>query len=221
MGMEPVRALRDIFAGLAEQTTGTEDAGSSTLDPQSLLAEYQDLPDDLLVTAIGSYADTAPAEVAEHLAPFIAEPGAHPADGLDLLTSAPTGAWDEEVDLSAHGADDASDAHRSDDLPAELDLGDLGSADDLDLSETRPDHGFADDFGQNAHAHPDDGEPDSGVLDLESEAQTEISIEANRGDEVTDGSNGDYLDQIADRPTDQPLDVDDLDNLPGFDEFDV
>jgi hypothetical protein len=97
--MEPVRPLRDVFAGLADTSAGPEDAGASPPDPRSLLGEHHDLPDDLLFTAIGSYANTAPAEVAEHLAPIVTEPGADAENALGLLTSAPTGAWDGEVEL--------------------------------------------------------------------------------------------------------------------------
>jgi hypothetical protein len=92
MGMEFARPLREVFADLAGHDA----------DPQSLLAEHADLPADLLTTAIGSYASTAPAEVAEHLAPFVAggeAAGADPVDGLNLLVSAPAGTWQGEVDL--------------------------------------------------------------------------------------------------------------------------
>ncbi len=97
--MEPVEPLRDVLAGLAGQDTPPPE------DPQAFLAEHghADLPGDLLATAIGSYADTAPAEVAEHLSPYLS---AHPAgegdsglEGLHLLSSAPAGPWDGEVEV--------------------------------------------------------------------------------------------------------------------------
>jgi hypothetical protein len=104
-GMEPVRPLRDVFADLAGHTDHSEPAVDSDGDesspvPRSLLADYADLPDDLLGTAIDSYASTAPAEVAEHLAGFIATPGADPSDGLELLASVPAGNWEGEVELA-------------------------------------------------------------------------------------------------------------------------
>src|SRR3954454_1961710 len=104
-GMEPVRPLRDVFADLAGHTDHSEPAVDSDGDesspvPRSLLADYADLPDDLLGTAIDSYASTAPAEVAEHLAGFVATPGADPSDGLDLLVSVPAGTWESEVELT-------------------------------------------------------------------------------------------------------------------------
>jgi hypothetical protein len=114
--MESARPLRDVFAGLAGHTAGPEDVDQGALDPQAMLAEHEGLPDDLLMTAIGSYAGTAPAEVAEHLAPIVAltsdpaelgdsgDPGPGLAgmdalDGLHLLASAPVGEWAGEVAL--------------------------------------------------------------------------------------------------------------------------
>jgi hypothetical protein len=160
--MEPVRPLRDVFADLADHTdhsdpmAGPDGPAPAPADPRSLLADYADLPDDLLVTAIDSYANTAPAEVAEHLAAFVATPGADPADGLDLLASAPVGVWEGEVpvagpenpedDFEDTGLDGADlvNAGTTDlgDGPA-LDLDHLGWADSLDLAETSPaDDGF-------------------------------------------------------------------------------
>ncbi|MBA0125021.1 hypothetical protein H0B56_05650 [Haloechinothrix sp. YIM 98757] len=93
--MEPVRPLRDVFDELIE-------ADPAERDVAALLREsgYSDLPDDVLSEAIVSYAETAPVEVAEHLAPFVtahATPGSGdaagtrpaPEHGLDLLASMP------------------------------------------------------------------------------------------------------------------------------------
>ena len=141
--MEPERPLRDVFADLA----GHDEAGQGPADAQSFLADHG-LPNDLLVTAIGSYAGTAPAEVAEHLAPFVAAGGVgtaatglDAAQGLHLLASVPAGEWHGEVSLTgeASGPDlthqtDAGQAHTGD-LGHSGDLshfGDLGSADSLD-----------------------------------------------------------------------------------------
>jgi hypothetical protein len=92
--MQPARPLRDVFDELAR---GTSPAGA--------LADsgHQDLPDRLVSEAIVNYADTAPIEVAEHLAPFVKVHSAVPAEdsdgtdaaglaadrGLDLLATAP------------------------------------------------------------------------------------------------------------------------------------
>jgi hypothetical protein len=134
MDMESARPLRDVFADLA----GHEDSPGGS-DPRAFLAEHDGLPDDLLVTAIGSYAGTAPAEVAEHLAPIAAatapdsgladgHPGADALGGLNLLASAPVGAWEGEVplehDVPVVDADDGPDHFG--------DLGDLSNADSLD-----------------------------------------------------------------------------------------
>ena len=87
--MEP---LRDVFAGLA----------GNGGDPGDFL---RGLPADLVAEAVVSYADTAPLEVAEHLAPFVTEHSAVGAEGdvsrtwLDLLASAP-------VEEEAFGLDD-------------------------------------------------------------------------------------------------------------------
>ncbi len=96
--MDDVRPLHQVFSALA----GTE----AEPDPGALgpAARGLDLPDDLLTEAIISFADTAPAEVAAHLAPFVtahspiaavdpAEPAElwDAAQGLGLLAGAPTG----------------------------------------------------------------------------------------------------------------------------------
>ncbi|MFC7529174.1 hypothetical protein [Actinoplanes sp. GCM10030250] len=113
--MDSARPLRDVFADLA----GT--AG----DPAEVLrdAGHPALPDELVAEAVVSYADTAPVEVAEHLAPYVSahsvvgaqepdgEPGEHGA--LDLLTTAPVGEVADGFDDLApagefnDGADDA------------------------------------------------------------------------------------------------------------------
>jgi hypothetical protein len=129
--MEPVRPLRDVFADLA----GTD--GGQAREALTL-AGHEELPDDLVSTAIAGYAGTAPAEVAEHLAPFVAGDGVPaPADGLALLTTAPTGPWDDEVPLD--GADGLDAADGFDDVSlddaADLDGGDDAGLDELDAAD--------------------------------------------------------------------------------------
>jgi hypothetical protein len=230
MGMEPVRPLRDVFAGLAEQETGPEDAGSSIPDPRSFLAEYPDLPDELLVTAIGSYANTAPAEVAEHLARFVAAPDANPVDGLNLLASAPVGGWEEEVDLLDPNADanggpdiDPDDTDLDEREPG-LDLDHLDSADSLDLAETKQTEDRSEDvFEPGLGDRLGDGDqPDSFGPELGSVVLTDIPTAVDHPDPTMDDADGDYLDErIAGQPMDQSTDVDDLDDLQGFEEFDA
>jgi hypothetical protein len=92
--MASARPLRDVFADL----TGAPGAD----DPAALLRDHghPGLPDELVAEAVVSYADTAPVEVAEHLAPYVTAHsvvGADPATGnenpdwLDLLGTAPAG----------------------------------------------------------------------------------------------------------------------------------
>jgi hypothetical protein len=96
--MAPARTLHDVRAGLAG------DAGAQSGGAADRLGDagHPDLPDGLVAEAIVSYADTATAEVAEHLAPFVQahsavpldQPGIaapDPAAGLDLLATAPVG----------------------------------------------------------------------------------------------------------------------------------
>jgi hypothetical protein len=102
--MASARPLRDVFADL----TG---APSAADDPAALLRDHghPGLPDDLIAEAVVSYADTAPVEVAEHLAPYVtahSTVGAEPVPGdepaarwLDLLGTAPLISGDEPADL--------------------------------------------------------------------------------------------------------------------------
>lgn len=233
MGMEPVRPLRDVFAGLADQAAAPEDVGSSAPDPRSFLAEYGDLPDDLLATAIGSYASTAPAEVAEHLARFVAAPGVDPAEGLNLLASAPVGAWEGEVDLPDAAAvqivddENLDDEYIGADDESGLDLDDLGSADSLDLDGTD---------GEGFREIEDDIEDDTSTLDagttsgvaidgeyvLVPEPGSGVPTAVDHPDMPDDDVDSHYLDeQITDQPTEQPTDLDELDDLQEFDEFDA
>jgi hypothetical protein len=118
--MASARPLREVFADLV----GTP---SATDDPAALLRDHGHpaLPDDLVAEAVVSYADTAPVEVAEHLAPYVtahsavgpdAEPGDEPDAGwLDLLGTAPDVTGGEPADLDAlastpGGSDAAADA---------------------------------------------------------------------------------------------------------------
>jgi hypothetical protein len=92
--MNTSRPLRDVL---------DEQADRLAQDRQSVLddAGHPGLPDALVAEAVVSYADTAPHQVAEHLAPFVTahsavrlgEPAGAEADlshGLNLLATAPT-----------------------------------------------------------------------------------------------------------------------------------
>jgi hypothetical protein len=75
-GTDQVRSLRELFASVSDP------GGHGVGDPTALLAAggHGDLPGDLMAEAVVNYADTAPLEVAQHLAPFVmahsAVPGA-------------------------------------------------------------------------------------------------------------------------------------------------
>ncbi|BEL04735.1 hypothetical protein Q0Z83_029260 [Actinoplanes sichuanensis] len=113
--MEP---LRDVFAGLA----GTGG------DPGDFLRE---LPAELVAEAVAGFAETAPLEVAEHLAPFV---GAHFDTGdaggtwLDLLASAPVpeeaaGLEDQDLGFGTGSAEAVDDMRLFDVHDDGIDLG--------------------------------------------------------------------------------------------------
>ncbi|MET8147814.1 hypothetical protein ACIBSW_28265 [Actinoplanes sp. NPDC049668] len=103
--MAAARSLHEIIAGL------TGGAGTSG-DLAAVLhaGGHPDLPEELLAEAVVSYAGTAPAEVAEHLAPFVmahgpiaeGDAGAGDIGQLPgLLATAPAGGFDDDPDLAA------------------------------------------------------------------------------------------------------------------------
>lgn len=111
--MNAPRPLHEVFSERAHELA--EDRYAA-LDG----AGHPDLPDALLAEAVVSYADTAPAPVAEHLSPFVTahhadrfgEPvdtGADLSQGLALLASAPavTGTDLDDADLSGPAPADA------------------------------------------------------------------------------------------------------------------
>lgn len=86
-GMASVRPLRELLADLVG------DASARAGGPEAYLAEHghPDLPAELVAEAVVSFADTAPPEVAEHLAPFVTAHTAgdeDPGDWFGLLASA-------------------------------------------------------------------------------------------------------------------------------------
>ena len=168
--MAAARSLHEIIAGL------TGDAGTSG-DLAAVLhaGGHTDLPEDLLAEAVISFADTAPAEVAEHLAPFVMAHGpiadgdtvAGEIDRLpDLLATVPAAELDDDSALAAPEIDppvetDDADAAQQpdeegdavDDVPAESGWAALDTA-------------FG--FGHGLAATPlDDGAPDEGAPEAE------------------------------------------------------
>lgn len=94
--MTAARPLRDVFTEL----TGDEEARRAhAADPQGFLSAqgHPDLSTDLVAEAVVSYADTAPPEVAEHLAPYVIEHSPVPRDGdvdMEPATAAPESWFD-------------------------------------------------------------------------------------------------------------------------------
>ncbi|HEX6234890.1 MAG TPA: hypothetical protein VFZ63_17300 [Jiangellaceae bacterium] len=130
------RPLHTVFTELLRDDVARQ---AYAADPGGLLdaAGHGELPDDLLAEAIVSFADTAPPEVAEHLAPFVMAHSAVPLDdteppvattGLELLADAPADVADNA------GADDLDavfDGTQLEAGPAFVDPG--TSLDDLDF----------------------------------------------------------------------------------------
>ncbi|OJF15929.1 hypothetical protein [Couchioplanes caeruleus] len=138
--MAPARSLHEIITGL------TGDAGTPG-DLAAVLRDggHTDLPEELLAEAVVSFADTARAEVAEHLAPFVMAHGpiveGDTAAGdigqlPDLLATAPAAALDEsstlampEIDPPLGAGDDETrrtDEHSADEhtwAPLDTDFG--------------------------------------------------------------------------------------------------
>ena len=150
--MDHARSLHSVFTDL----TGERDyAEASGLRPDEVLAAggHPDLPEGLVAEAVVNYADTAPYEVAEHLAPYVRANSAVPqpveATGepephwYDLLTTAPPVAGlggpdvlDAEASALAAPGEPSIDAGASSatadfDLDAGFGHGHRGPAEDL------------------------------------------------------------------------------------------
>ena len=121
------RPLRELLADLVGDAEARHAYGS---DPAGYLAAHghPGLPEPLVAEAVVSYADTAPVEVAEVLAPYVMANGPVPGDEqqaewFDLLTSAEVG--DNPFDESLAAPEPAEDWAD----PAELDFGAGSGAD--------------------------------------------------------------------------------------------
>lgn len=135
--MEPARRLRDVFAELAVDGAGRE--------PDEVLraSGHAELPEPLVAEAVVSYADTAPHEVAEHLAPFVRATSAVPLPAdqaatapswIGLLSTAPRidgGVPEPEPEPELDMAYGQGDAGADGDVVANLDWGPLETAIDL------------------------------------------------------------------------------------------
>jgi hypothetical protein len=157
--MEP---LRDVFAGLA----------GNGGDPGDFL---RDLPADLVAEAVVGYADTAPLEVAERLAPFVGEHSAVGAEvagdaggtWLDLLASAPVGTEasgldDHDLDFGTGSGTTVDDLTRFDvpDDGVDTGFGDPAAPETGHEVHGPADDGLGEDWAEFGDADPDDGDPD-------------------------------------------------------------
>lgn len=165
--MDAARPLRDVFADLA-----SDDAARQTYraDPDGFLAAngHGDLPADLVAEAVVSYADLAPLETAEHLAPVVMAHSAVPFDGADGIPE----------DLHGLGASDDVTVATPDPLaaldllataPAPADqgetagIGDEDAAELADVDATEP--AYATEPADTTELDDRFGEGDPGLLD--------------------------------------------------------
>jgi hypothetical protein len=200
--MDDARPLREVFADLAGGTPGTH-PGATHADAGSALGGHEGLPADLLATAIGSYADTAPAEVAEHLAPFLTDPDAGIDVGLELLADAPVGDWDGEVDLAADLDGDLGGGLDGDlrgaDALDHLDAGslDIGHLDPGYLDPGHLDAGHVDPVGEFGAGH-------EGIGDVLENVPGDVQVDLP--DDVPEEVAADSLDDTTGEPADESLD---------------
>jgi len=162
------RPLKDVFTDLVGDPSATAEA---------LAGAGHDLPPDLVAEAVVSFAGSAPAEVAEHLAPFVT---AHSGVPLESELDEPAG-WAELLATAPEpdDTDDPDDADAPFDAPladhpgaAELAFG-AGAGDgpgpDLDL-DTDPGGDLDDEpvaVGGGPSDYPDDLADTAGLTDLE------------------------------------------------------
>jgi hypothetical protein len=141
--MNTPRPLREVLGGQADRLAE---------DRHAALAEagHPDLPDALVAEAVVSFADTAPHQVAEHLAPFVTahsavrlgEPAGADADlshGLHLLATAPTAPSDaDDADAADADPDDLDAAGSTGAGPTRDPLDDLDFGGGAAADEDRP-----------------------------------------------------------------------------------
>jgi hypothetical protein len=139
--MAAARPLREVFTDL----TGDEEARRAhAADPDGFLAAHghPGLPSELVAEAVVSYADTAPPEVAQHLAPYVIEHSSVPIEAGAGAVPTETENWFELI-ASAPATEEIGEAP---DLDGEL----IGEA-PLDLDELADQPGGVD-FGRGAAA---------------------------------------------------------------------
>ena len=145
--MNPARPLRDIFA---DPVGDSGSPGADAVGPAEVLraAGHPDLPDSLVAEAVGSYADTAPIEVAEHLSTYVMAHSAvplpdqaevEPGQWLDAVSTAPTvttDGYDPLLGLDDHDPLVGPDPAGADSSPVS-ELGDV-----IDFGQTGLDDGL-------------------------------------------------------------------------------
>src|SRR5690349_7689691 len=192
--MESARPLRDVFADLSGGT-------SATGDPEALLREqgHPGLPDHLVAEAVVSYADTAPAEVAEHLARYVT---AHSAVGADEVSGdEPVAEW---LDLLATAPAPADEPVGADLLVPEPDGLD-------DVADFGPDPGLGLDFGTGTEAAPDFGTGTEDPADAGPAGHGEAEAVDTGTEDPGDGLGELLADPGADLDDGDPADLDDGD----------
>lgn len=207
--MAPARSLHEIFAGL------TGDAAAHGEVAAVLHANgYADLPAELLTQAVVSYAETAPAEVAEHLAPLVMAnspvPGAEgtalaeSGSPLDLLAAAPTAVLDD-ASLDDAGFDAAS-----------LDDAVLDGVPQLDAAvEQTDDAHFLDEESLDEASDAVAGRPDTfDGTPLEASFGHGDGPVAEQADAVAAGPATEAAEPVTFEDTDDPLDLPDDPLLP-------
>jgi hypothetical protein len=200
--MNAPRPLRDVFGEQADRLA--EDRHAALQE-----AGHPDLPDALVAEAVVSYSDTAPPQVAEHLAPFVSAhsavrhgespgPEADLSHGLHLLATAPQDA-STEADPAARDVDvDRLDGTDLDATEGGLDEGwSAEAAEDVAgdaAGDAAGDEGPAPDFGGGAA-------PDH-AGSLAEALPTDLSLDLP----VLDELDHEQLPVVGDTPFDQPTD---------------
>lgn len=134
--MASVRPLRELLTDLVGDDAARADGPAAYLAAHG----HTDLPPDLVAEAVVSFADTAPPEVAERLAPFVAAhtDGEETVDWFDLLTTAqPDLTESDELDADPEPwTDFGTDPGPGLDFGA----GSLDEPDEPDLPDLSPSH---------------------------------------------------------------------------------
>ncbi|SNT20146.1 hypothetical protein SAMN05421812_103699 [Asanoa hainanensis] len=178
------RPLKDVFTDLV---------GDPSAAAEALAGAGHDLPPDLMAEAVVSFAGSAPAEVAEHLAPFVT---AHSGVPVESELDEPAG-WAELLAT----APEPGGTELDDDVPLDLPVGDPPGAAELAFGS-----------GDTSGPGPDlDLDTDPGG-DLDDEP---VAVGGGPSDYPDDTAEFADLDAEAVDDVGEPEDDDDLDDLDG------